>query len=72
MEKGKPLAAYLKNLLEACRVVVFRQHFYDIEKAYADGGMAARQEKSRRKANFQNRAAPAIEAAKKGRLRQHP
>ena len=58
------LAEYLKNVSEACRVMgVSRQHFYDIKKAYADGGMPALQEKSRRKPNFKNRVAPEIEAA---------
>ena len=57
------LAEYLKNVSEACRVMgVSRQHFYDIKKAYADGGMPALQEKSRRKPNFKNRVAPEIEA----------
>ena len=41
---------------------VSRQHFYDIKKAYADGGIQALQEKSRRKPNFKNRVAPEIEA----------
>jgi transposase InsO family protein len=58
------LAEYLKNVSEACRVMgVSRQHFYDIKKTYADGGMPALQEKSRRKPNFKNRVAPEIEAA---------
>ena len=58
------LAEYLKNVSEACRVRgVWRQHFYDIKQAYADGGMPALQEKSRRKPNFKNRLAPEIEAA---------
>ena len=58
------LAEYLKNVSEPCRVMgVSRQHFYDIKKIYADGGMPALQEKSRRKPNFKNRVAPEIEAA---------
>ena len=58
------LAEYLRNVSEACRVMgVSRQHFYDIKKAYADGGMPALQEKSRRKPNIKNRVAPEIEAA---------
>jgi transposase InsO family protein len=58
------LAEYLRNVSEACRVMgVSRQHFYDIKKAYADGGMPALQEKSRRKPNFKNRVAPEIEDA---------
>jgi hypothetical protein len=64
------LEEYLKNVSEACRVMgVSRQHFYDIKKAYAEGGMLALQEKSRRKPNFKHRVAPEIEAAvaKKGR-----
>jgi hypothetical protein len=36
------LAEYLKNASEACRVMgMSRQHFYDIKKAYAEGGMPA-------------------------------
>jgi len=58
------LAEYLKNVSEACRVMgVSRQHFYDIKKAYAEGGMLALQEKSRRQPNLKNRLAPEIEAA---------
>ena len=58
------LAEYLKNVSEACRVMgVSRQHFYDIKKAYADGGIPALQEKSRRKPNLKNRVAPEIEDA---------
>ena len=41
------LAEYLQNVSEACGVMgVSRQHFYDIKKAYAEGGLAALQEKS--------------------------
>jgi transposase InsO family protein len=58
------LAEYLKNVSEACRVMgVSRQHFYDIKKAYAEGGMPALQEKSRRKPNLKNRVTPEIEDA---------
>ncbi|MBW1918465.1 MAG: helix-turn-helix domain-containing protein [Deltaproteobacteria bacterium] len=58
------LAEYLQNVSEACGVMgVSRQHFYDIKKAYAEGGLAALQEKSRRQPNLQNRVAPEIEAA---------
>ena len=66
--KGKmnllELAEYLKNVSEACRVTgVSRQHFYDIQKAYEEGGLAALREKSRRKPNLRNRAAPEVEEA---------
>lgn len=56
------LAEYLKNVSEACRVQgVSRQHFYDIKKAYEDGGLEALREKSRRKPNVKNRVAPELE-----------
>ena len=36
------LGALLKNVSEACRVMgVSRQHFYDIKKAYEEGGAEA-------------------------------
>ena len=58
------LAEYLKNVSEAGRVMgVSRQYFYDIKKAYADGGIPALQQKSRRKPNLKTRVAPEIEAA---------
>jgi transposase InsO family protein len=58
------LADYLKNVSEACRVMgVSRQHFYDIKKAYEEGGEAALREKSRRKPNARNRVAPEVEQA---------
>jgi len=54
-------AEYLKNVSEACCVMgVIRQHFYDIKKAYAEGGMPTLQEKSRRQPNFKTRVAPEI------------
>jgi len=58
------LAEYLKNVSEACRVMgVSRQHFYDIKSAYAEGGVEALREKTRRKPNLKNRVAPEIEQA---------
>jgi transposase InsO family protein len=58
------LAEYLKNVSKACRVMgVSRQHFYDIKKAYEEGGSEALREKSRRKPNVKNRVAPEIEHA---------
>lgn len=40
------LAEYLQNVSEACRVMgVSRQHFYDLKRAYAEGGMEALKEK---------------------------
>jgi transposase InsO family protein len=58
------LAEFLKNVSEACRVMgVSRQHFYDIKKAYAEGGLEALREKTRRKPNLKNRVAPEIEQA---------
>jgi transposase InsO family protein len=57
------LAEYLKNVSEACRVMgVSRQHFYDIKKAYEEGGSEALKEKTRRQPNLKNRVAPEIEA----------
>jgi transposase InsO family protein len=66
--KGKmsllELAEYLKNVSQACRVMgVSRQHFYDIKRAYEEGGTEALREKSRRKPNVKNRVAPEIEQA---------
>jgi len=67
------LAEYLKNVSEACRVTgVSRQHFYDIKKAYDEGGLAALREKSRRKPNLMNRAAPEVEAAVLEMAEQQP
>jgi len=75
--KGKmnllELAEYLKNVSEACRVTgVSRQHFYDIKKAYDEGGLAALREKSRRKPNLRNRAAPEVEEAVLEMAEQQP
>ena len=48
------LAEYLKNVSEACRVTgVSRQHFYDIKKAFEEGGMEALREKSRTQTEHQ-------------------
>jgi transposase InsO family protein len=56
------LAEYLKNVSEACRINgVSRQHFYDVKKAYEEGGMEALREKSRRKPIHKNRVAPEVE-----------
>jgi hypothetical protein len=67
------LADYLKNVSKACRVMgVSRQHFYDIKKAYAEGGRPALQEKSRRKPNLKNRVAPEIEAALVRMAKEYP
>jgi len=58
------LATYLANVSEACRVMgVSRQHFYDIKKAYEEGGLEALQEKSRRVERPQNRVSLEIEEA---------
>lgn len=58
------LADYLKNVSEACRVTgVSRQHFYDIKKAYEEGGLEALREKTRRKPCLKNRVAPEVEEA---------
>ena len=58
------LAEYLQNVSEACRVTgVSRQHFYDIKKAYEEGGLEGLREKTKRKPNIKNRVAPEIERA---------
>jgi transposase InsO family protein len=56
------LAEYLSNVSEACRIHgVSRQNFYDIRKAYEDGGIEGLREKSRRKPNVKNRVDPEVE-----------
>jgi len=58
------LAELLKSVSDACRVSnCSRQHFYDVRKAYKEGGIEALREKSRRKPNFANRVAPEVEEA---------
>jgi hypothetical protein len=56
-------AEFLKNVSEACLVIVSRQHCYDFKKAYVDGGSVVLQENSWRKPNFKNLVAPEAEAA---------
>ena len=58
------LASYLNNVSEACRVMgVSRQHFYDIKKAYEEGGLEELKEKSRQKPNRKNRVPEEVEDA---------
>jgi transposase InsO family protein len=58
------LAGYLNNVSEACRVMgVSRQHFYDIKKAYEEGGLEELKEKNRRQPNRKNRVPQEIEDA---------
>jgi len=58
------LAAYLKNVSEACRVMGYsRDTFYRAKRAYDDGGLEALKEKSRRVPNIKNRASEATERA---------
>ena len=58
------LAAYLKNVSEACRVMGFsRDTFYRVKKAYEEGGVEALKEKIRRKPNAKNRVPEEVEEA---------
>ena len=59
------LGDLLKNVSEACRVMgVSRQHFYDIKKAYEEGGVEALKEQSRRNRPLhKNRVSQEIEDA---------
>ena len=42
------LGEYLKNVSQACRINgVSRQHFYDLKKAYQEGGIEALKEQNR-------------------------
>jgi len=56
------LAAYLKNVSKACRVIGYsRDTFYRIKKAYKEGGIEVLYEKSRHKPNFKNRVSEEVE-----------
>jgi len=63
------LAAYLKNVSEACRVMgTSRDTFYRVKKAYEDGlpaagRLEALKEKSRRQPNIKNRVSEEVEIA---------
>ena len=55
------LAAYLKNVSEACKINgVSRQHFYDIKKTYDEEGLEGLRKKSRRKPFFEQQSIPAL------------
>ena len=58
------LAEYLNNVSQACKINgVSRQHFYDIKKAYEEGGLEGLAEKTRKKPCLKNRVSPEIEEA---------
>lgn len=58
------LAAYLKNVSEACRVMGYsRDTFYRVKKAYEEGGIETLKEKSRRKPNIKNRVSEEVKQA---------
>ena len=58
------LAAYLKNVSEACRVMGYsRDTFYRVKKAYENGGMEALKEKNRCHSNTKNRVSEEVEQA---------
>ena len=58
------LAAYLKNVSEACRGMgISRDTFYRVKKAYDEGGLEALKEKSRRTPNIKNRVSEEVETA---------
>lgn len=58
------LAAYLKNVSEACRVMGYsRDTFYRVQRAYEEGGIEALKEKTRRRPNIKNRVSEDVEQA---------
>ena len=59
------LAAYLKNVSKACRVMGYSwDTLYGVKKAYENSDMAALKERGRRNANMKNRVSEEVKQGK--------